>query len=391
MRTPVILSAARSPIGSFQGALSSLSAPELGAKVIAAAVERAEVRPDQVTECIMGQVLTAGAKQAPARQAALGAGLLPSTPCLTINKVCGSGLKAVMLASDSIQLGHNQVMVAGGQESMSQAPYLLKGARDGYRMGHQQLVDSMIFDGLWDPYNDFHMGQAAELCGKEYKLSREAQDDFAQKSYEKALMAQKNGWFTNEIVPVEVPSRKQPIVVSEDEEPARGNFAKMRELRPAFDKAGSITAANASKINDGAAALVLASEEWAKSQGAKPLARILGHSTYAHEPKWFTTAPVNAMKNLLNQLQLKSSDIDFYEINEAFSAVTMAAQQELSLSSEQVNPYGGAVALGHPIGASGARILTTLIHALIGQKKKRGMASICLGGGEAVAVALEIL
>lgn len=384
-----LVAAKRTPVGTFQGALSSLSAPQLGSLAIRSSLEQSSLKPEQIEECIMGQVLTAGSGQAPARQAALGAHLPSSVPCLTINKVCGSGLKAVMLASDAIQLGHSQIVVAGGQESMSNAPYLLPEARNGYRMGNKQAIDSMVNDGLWDPYNQFHMGNAAELCVKEYKVSREAQDEFAIDSYKKAQAAQSQGWFKNEITPVSLQLKKEEIKVDLDEEPGKARFDKMSALRPAFDREGTITAANASKINDGAAALVLASEKMVKECGLKPLAKVIGHSTFAQDPKWFTTAPVGAMKKVLNQLSLKPEKIDFYEINEAFSVVTMAAMKEFSLKPEQVNPHGGAVAIGHPIGASGARILTTLVYALHQHDKKLGLASLCIGGGEAVALVIE--
>lgn len=390
MSEPVyIVAAKRTPVGSFQGALSSLSAPQLGATAIKAALEQSGLKPDEIQECIMGNVLTAGVGQAPARQAALGAGLPTSVPCMTINKVCGSGLKSVMLGFDSIRLNISELVVAGGQESMSKAPYLLPEARDGFRMGNKTTVDSMVNDGLWDPYNNFHMGNAAELCVKEYKFSREAQDEFAISSYKKAQAAQEKGLFKNEIAAVTMTTRKEQLTVDQDEEPGKARFDKIPALRAAFEKEGTITAANASKINDGGAALILASEKMVKEKGLKPLAKIIGHATFAQDPKWFTTAPVGAMKKLLSQLSLKADQIDLYEINEAFSAVTMAAMKDLSLKEEQVNIHGGAVAIGHPIGASGARILTTLIYALHSKDLNKGMASLCIGGGEAVAVAIE--
>jgi len=384
-----IISAKRTPIGRFQGALGSIPAPQLGGIAIKAALEEANIKPDSVHECIMGNVLTAGVGQAPARQAALAAGLPTSSPCLTINKVCGSGLKAVMLASDSIQLGHSQVAVAGGQENMTLAPHLLEKSRAGFRMGPTQMTDSMIKDGLWDPYNQFHMGVAAELCVKEKNTSREEQDAFAKASYEKAIAAESEGLFKNELVAVEIKERKKTWTLENDEEPAAVKFDKIPNLRPAFDKEGTITAANASKINDGGCALTLASEDAVKSMGLKPMAKILGHATFAHDPKWFTTAPVGAMKKVCQRTGISMSDIDLFEINEAFSVVTIVAQNELGIPAEKVNVHGGAVALGHPIGASGARIFTTLLHALHTRKKKLGMASICIGGGEAVAVIVE--
>lgn len=387
--TTFILSASRTPIGSFQGTLSTLPAPQLGSIAIKSALEKANVSPDDIQEVIMGQVLTAGSGQAPARQAAIYAGIPTSAVCMTINKVCGSGLKAVMLASDSIALGNSQVVVAGGQENMTLAPHLLENSRSGYRMGHIQTTDSMIKDGLWDPYNHYHMGEAAEICVKEYKITREEQDAFTKESYERALKAQTEGAFKNEIATVEIKNKDKVTLVSSDEEPGKAKFDKIPTLRPAFLKDGTITAANASKINDGAAALVLASEAFVKSKGLKPLAKIVAQASFAQDPKWFTTAPVSAMQKVCEKAGLKISDIDLFEINEAFSIVTMAAMKELSIPREKVNVHGGAVALGHPIGGSGARILTTLIHALKTHNKKYGMASICIGGGEAVAVIVE--
>lgn len=389
MKSSYIVSAKRTPVGRFQGALSGLPATQLGGLAIRSALEQAGVSPDQVDQCIMGHVLTAGVGQAPARQAALGAGLPTSVPCLTINKVCGSGLKAVMLASDSVALGHSEVVVAGGQENMTLAPHLLEKSRSGYRMGPTQVADSMIKDGLWDPYNNFHMGMAAELCVKEKSTTREEQDEFAKKSYEKAIKAMEEGLFKNELTAVEIKERKKTWTLSEDEEPRAVQFEKMPKLHPAFEKEGTITAANASKINDGGCALVVASESAVQENGLKPLAKILGHATFAQDPKWFTTAPVGAMKKVCEKTGIAMGDIDFFEINEAFSVVTMVAQKELGIPDEKVNVHGGAVAIGHPIGASGARILTTLVHALKAHGKKLGMASICIGGGEAVAVIVE--
>ncbi|MCB9026821.1 MAG: thiolase family protein [Bdellovibrionaceae bacterium] len=384
-----VIAARRTPVGSFQGQLAQIPAPDLGALAIKACLETAKVKGNLVDECIMGQVLTAGSGQAPARQAALKSGLPNSVPCMTINKVCGSGLKAIMLATDSIQLGNSQIVVAGGQENMTLAPHLLKNSRSGYRMGNIELADSMVSDGLWDPYNNFHMGNAAEICVKEYKFTREQQDEFAKQSYEWAHRAQTQNYFANEIVPVETEVQRQKLTISKDEEPGKANFEKMTSLRPAFDREGSITAANASKINDGAAALVLASAEKVKSLGLKPIAKILGSATFAQDPKWFTTAPVGAIKKVLEKCQLKTNEIDLWEINEAFSVVTMAAMKDLDIPREKVNIHGGAVAIGHPIGASGARIFTTLIHALHTHNKKFGLATLCIGGGEAVAVIVE--
>lgn len=389
MENVVIVSAVRTPVASFQGALSSLPAPKLGATAIKEALNRAQVSPNEIDECIMGEVLTAGVGQAPARQAAIFAGLKNSTPCMTINKVCGSGLKAVMLAADSLQLGHTKIAVAGGQENMSMAPHLLENSRAGYRMGPATMVDSMIKDGLWDPYNNFHMGSAAEICVKENHFTREQQDAFAIDSYKKAQAAINAGVFKNEIAPVTIESKKGAVTVDKDEEPFNTNFDKIPGLRPAFEKDGTITAANASKINDGAAALVLMTESTAKARGVKPLAKIVAQATFAHEPKYFTTAPVGAIKKALQNANLKTAEIDLWEINEAFAVVTQVAMKELEIPAEKVNVYGGAVAIGHPIGASGARIMTTLVHALHSKNKRYGLATLCIGGGEAVAVIVE--
>lgn len=389
MEKVVITSFARTPVGTFQGAFSSLPAPRLGAIAITEALKKSQVNADQVSECIMGEVLTAGVGQAPARQAALFAGLKSSTPCLTINKVCGSGLKAIMLAADSIQLGHSDIVVAGGQENMTLAPHLLENSRIGFRMGNSQFTDSMIKDGLWDPYNNFHMGNAAEICVKENHFTREQQDEFAIKSYEKAQNAMNAGHFKNEIIAVTIEGKKGPTVIDKDEEPFNTKFDKIPTLRPAFDKTGTITAANASKINDGAAAHVLMSESSAKNRGLKPIARLVAQATFAQDPKYFTTAPVGAIKKALAQAHLKISDIDLWEINEAFSVVTMIAMKELEIPADRVNVHGGAVALGHPLGASGARIFATLINALQIKGGKFGLATLCIGGGEAVAVIVE--
>lgn len=391
MENAYILSAQRTAVGSFQGQFANTPAPQLGATAIAAAVQSAGVKKEDIDEVIFGEVLTAGVGQAPARQACLFAGLPTSTACMTINKVCGSGLKSVMLASDSIRLGESQVVIAGGQENMTLAPHLLEKSRAGYRMGNVTTTDSMIKDGLWDPYNDFHMGMAAELCVKEHSFSREEQDEFAKVSYEWAIKAQESGAFKNEIAPVEVKTRKETLTLSEDEEPKKVKFDKMKGLRPAFEKEGTITAANASKINDGAAALVVASESYMKKNNLTAMAKIVGHATFAQDPKWFTTAPVGAMKKVCEKTGIKMEDIDLFEINEAFAVVTLAAMKELSIPREKVNVHGGAVAIGHPIGGSGARILTTLLHALKTHNKKYGMASLCIGGGEAVALIVENL
>jgi acetyl-CoA C-acetyltransferase len=361
----------------------------LGAIAIKEALAKSKITPDKVGEVIMGEVLTAGVGQAPARQAAIHAGIPTSTPCLTIGKVCGSGLKAVMLGADSIALGHNEIVVAGGQESMTQAPHLLPQSRSGFRMGNTQLVDSMQHDGLWDPYNNWAMGVAGELCAKEHNFTREAQDEFAVNSYKKAQRAQNDGLFKNEIVPVTVQTRKGDIVIDKDEDVTKTDFAKIPSLKPVFDKQGTITAANASKINDGAAAVVLMSEDALKESGAKPLAKIVSTGQFAQDPKWFTTAPVGAVKKALKSANMTIDQIDLFEINEAFANVTMVAMKELSIPAEKVNVHGGAIAIGHPIGASGARVLTTLVHAMHAHNKRFGLATLCIGGGEAVAMIIE--
>jgi acetyl-CoA C-acetyltransferase len=390
MREVVIASGCRTPIGSFGGALSSISATRLGAIVVEEAIKSASLQKGDVDEVIMGCILTAGLGQAPARQAALYAGLPETVECMTVNKVCGSGLKAVMLAAQSIMLGDADVIVAGGMESMSNAPYLLDKARIGYRMGHAQLIDSMIKDGLWDVYNDFHMGMAGELCAKECGVPREAQDDFSIASYQRALEAQKKGLFKDEIVPVNITGKGGEVTtVSEDEEPAKVKFEKVRILKPAFQKDGTITAANASKINDGAAAVVVMSQEKANGLGIKPLAKILGFASIAKKPEWFTTAPADVIPKVLRKVALTLSDIDLFEINEAFAVVNLAVNKILGLDPAKVNVNGGAVALGHPIGASGARILVTLVHAMRQRMVNRGLAAICIGGGEASAMIVE--
>ena len=390
MKNLVILSAARTPVGSFLGKLSSLPAPALGSVAIRAALERAGVKPEEIEQVVFGNVLQAGQGQAPARQASLGAGIPNSVPCVTVHKVCGSGMRAVMDVGNAIQAGEYEVAVAGGMESMSNAPYLLEKARTGLRMGNGTLVDSMIKDGLWDPYKDQHMGNCAELCVAKYKFTREEQDAFSLESYQRAQNAAKSGAFADEIAPVEVPQKKgDPLRIDADEEPFSAPLEKMPTLKPSFQKDGTVTAANSSKINDGAAALVVTSEETARAKGWKPIARIVAHAGVAQAPEWFTTAPVGAIQKLLAKTGLSVSDIDLWEINEAFAAVAMAAIKELSLPPDRVNVNGGAVALGHPIGASGARILTTLIHALRKRGKKRGVAAICIGGGEATAMLVE--
>ncbi|ADI15098.1 thiolase family protein [Truepera radiovictrix] len=386
----VLASAVRTPFGAFQGALSPLKASQLGAVAIREAVSRAGLEAKDVDAVFMGNVLPAGMGQAPARQALRYAGLDDRTPAVTVSKVCGSGMEAIIQAARMVALGDAEIVVAGGMESMSNAPFLLPGARAGLRMGTQQLLDHMVHDGLWDAYYDKHMGSCAELCAAKYSFSREAQDAFAERSYRRAQEAAASGAFADEIVPVEVPGRKGTVIVGEDEEPARVKFDKIASLRPAFDPAGTVTAANASTINDGAAAAVVCREETARERGLPVLAVIEGYSGHATDPEWFTVAPVGAMRGLFKKLAASPSDFDLFEINEAFAVVVMAALQELGLSPERVNVHGGAVALGHPIGASGARIVGTLAHALRRRGGGRGVASICIGGGEALALALRV-
>jgi len=387
----VIASAVRTPIGTFQGALASLSASDLGAVVVREAVKRAKARPEQVDRVILGNVLPAGMGQAPARQAVIKAGLPVGTGAITVNKVCGSGLQAVMFARREILVGDADVIVAGGMESMTNAPYVLPKARAGYRMGNGEIVDSMIHDGLWDPYDDVHMGICGDLVAQKYGFTREDQDRFATRSYQRAQAAQKEGKFKEEIVPVEVPQRRgAPLLVDEDEEPRRVDLAKMGTLRPAFSKEGTVTAANASTINDGAAALLVTSAEAAKRNGHPILARIVADSCAAVEPKWFTIAPVDALRRLYEKTKTGPGDWDLYEINEAFSGVALAAMKEHGLDPERVNVHGGAVSLGHPIGCSGARVLVTLLHALRDRGLRTGIATLCIGGGEAVALAVEL-
>ncbi|MBX7152820.1 thiolase family protein, partial [bacterium] len=375
--------------GTFQGSLSSINATRLGALVVEEAIKRAGIQKTDVDEVIMGNVLTAGEGQAPARQAALFAGLPETVTCMTINKVCGSGLKSVMLAAQAIMCGDADVIVAGGMESMSNTPYLLEKARTGYRMGHGQLVDSMIKDGLWDVYNDYHMGNAAELCAKECNVPRTEQDAFAKMSFERALKSQKDGAFGDEIVGVTIKDKKGDIIITEDENPKKANFEKMPTLKPAFQKDGTVTAANASSINDGAAALVIMSREKADQLKLKPLVKIIAQASSARKPEWFTTAPIDAIGKVLKKADKKLDDIDLFEINEAFAVVNLAAAKQLNIPTDKMNVQGGAIALGHPIGASGARILTTLVHALKRHQKKTGMAAICIGGGEASALIIE--
>jgi acetyl-CoA C-acetyltransferase len=385
-----IVSAARTPVGAFLGSLSSIAAPRLGAIAIRAALERAKLAPELVGEVFMGNVLSAGIGQAPARQASLFSGIPNSVPTTGVSKVCGSGLQAVILGAKTVALGDADIVVAGGMESMSNVPYYLPKARTGYRMGDGAIVDGMIFDGLFDPYHKFPMGEAAELCAKEFKITREAQDEFAHESYRRATVAQKEGSFQGEIAPVEVSGPKgDKTIVSEDEEPKRYQPDKMPSLKPAFKKDGTITAANASKIDDGAGAVVLASERAVKERNLSPMARIVGYGSAAQAPEWFTTAPAAAIDKTLGRVGLRAGDIDLYEINEAFAVVAMACSTQCGLDPKRVNVRGGAVALGHPIGASGARILATLLYAMQDTKAKRGLATLCIGGGEAVALVVE--
>ena len=386
----VIASAARTPIGCFQGAFASLSASDLGAIAVREAVKRAGAQPEQVERVIMGNVLSGGMGQAPARQCVIKAGLPVAVGAITVNKVCGSGLQAVMFARREILLGDAEVIVAGGMESMTNAPYVLPKARGGYRMGNGEIVDTMIHDGLWDPYDDVHMGTCGDLVAEKYHFTRQDQDAFAAESYRRALAAQKEGKFKEEIVPVEGPQRRgEPLLVDQDEEPGRGDVAKMGGLKPAFSKTGTVTAANASSINDGAAALLICSAAAAARHGYPVLARIVADAAAAVEPKWFTIAPVHALARLYEKTATKSGDWDLYEINEAFSGVTMAAMKDHGIPHERVNVHGGAVSIGHPIGCSGARVLVTLLYALRDRGLRRGIATLCIGGGEAVALGVE--
>ena len=391
-REPIyICNPLRTAIGSFGGTLATVPGPELGAHIIRAVLEQSGAQAESIDEVIMGCILTAGQGQAPARQAAIKAGLPNTTQAMTINKVCSSGLKAVMLAADNIALGHSEAIIAGGFENMSLSPYLLPALRNGARLGHSNAQDSMIVDGLWDPYNDYHMGNAAELCAREHNLSREAQDEFALQSYDRALNAIEQGLFKNEIVPFTVRQRKNEIEFSEDEEPKNLKREKVPSLRPVFDKDGTVTAANASTINDGAAAMLVCSASFAEKNGITPIAQLVSQGWYGQAPEWFTTAPVGAMEKALGKAGKEISDIDLFEINEAFSAVALACGGKLNVDPEKLNVHGGAVALGHPLGASGARILTTLLHALKQRGAKTGAAAICNGGGEATSVVVELV
>jgi acetyl-CoA C-acetyltransferase len=388
----VITGAARTPMGGMQGDLAAVTAPMLGSVAIKAALERAKIDPATVDETLMGCVLPAGLGQAPARQASIGAGIPRSVGCTTINKMCGSGMKAVMFGYDAIMAGNANVIVAGGMESMSNAPYLLPKVRVGMRLGHGEMLDHMFFDGLEDVYQRGRlMGTFAEDCATKYGFTREAQDAYAITSLTRAQHAITSGAFAAEITPVEVMNGRDTKRIEIDEQPGKAKFEKIPQLRPAFAKDGTVTAANSSSISDGAAALILTSEQHAKQSGQQPLARILGHATHAHEPGWFTTAPVFAIQKLLKRVGWTDADVDLYEINEAFAVVAMAAMHDLKLAHEKVNVRGGACALGHPVGASGARIIVTLIHALRDLGKRRGVASLCIGGGEATALAIELI
>jgi acetyl-CoA C-acetyltransferase len=387
----VILAARRTPVGAFQGAFATVTAPQLGAVAIKAAIADSGVAVSQIDEVIMGCVLSAGIGQAPARQAALGGGIPAGVPTTTVNKMCGSAMRAVMLGCDQILAGSAQVVVAGGIESMTNAPYLLPKARAGYRMGNQEVLDHMFYDGLQSPWDGQLMGCFAEATSEKYKFTRKDQDEFASESVRRALAAVTNGDFKAEIAPVTTKTRKGEAVVDKDETPFTCDIAKIPTLKPAFKKDGTVTAASSSGISDGAAALVLARESFAASQGRKPLARIMGYTSFAREPEWFTLAPVGAIGKLLTQLNWQAKDVDLYEINEAFAVVPMAAIKDLGLDPQKVNINGGACALGHPIGATGARIMTTLLYALRARGKKRGIASLCIGGGEATAIAIELV
>ncbi len=388
----VILSGARTPMGGFQGELASLTAPQLGAAAIKAAVERAGLAPNDINETLMGNVLSAGVGQAPARQASLGAGIPNATPCTTISKVCGSGMKAVMIAADELALGRGDgFIVAGGMESMTNSPYLLPKARGGYRLGHGEIKDHMFLDGLEDAYEHRLMGTYAEDAARHYQFTREAQDAYATESLNRAKRAQSDGAFKNEIAAVKISGKGGDTEISTDEQPRKADPAKIPTLKPAFAKDGTVTAANSSSISDGAAALVLTRESVAEKRGLKPIARIVAQASNAHEPRWFTTAPVGAIQKALQRAGWKTEDVDLFEINEAFANVAMIAMRDLNLDHAKVNVNGGACALGHPIGASGARIIVTLLNALQKRGGKRGIASLCIGGGEATAVAVELL
>ncbi|MBT7564978.1 MAG: acetyl-CoA C-acyltransferase [Porticoccaceae bacterium] len=392
MSNPIaILSAMRTPMGGLMGSLSSLSASDLGGVAISSAISKSGLNASDIDEVLMGSVLTAGQGQAPARQAALAAGLPVSTPCTTVNKVCGSAMKSIMLGGNALRSGQASVVVAGGMESMSGAPYLLPQARQGYRFGHAQMLDHMQYDGLQDAYQGVAMGNFAETCASKYQFSREMQDAFAIESLSRAKQAIENGYFANEVAPVTLSTRRGDVIVDTDEQPGNAKPEKIPQLRPAFQKDGSVTAANASSISDGAAALALMMSDEAEARGLKPIALIHGYDESAQEPEWFTTAPVTAVQNTLKRVGWSIDEVDLWEINEAFAVVAMAAMHELSIPHSKLNVHGGACALGHPIGASGARILVTLIHAMQRRGDKKGMASLCIGGGEATAMAIELV
>ncbi|MAY69678.1 MAG: acetyl-CoA C-acyltransferase [Porticoccaceae bacterium] len=392
MSNPIaILSAMRTPMGGMMGSLSSLSASDLGGVAISSAISKSGLNASDIDEVLMGSVLTAGQGQAPARQAALAAGLPVSTTCTTVNKVCGSAMKSIMLGGNALRSGQASVVVAGGMESMSGAPYLLPQARQGYRFGHAQMLDHMQYDGLQDAYQGVAMGNFAETCASKYQFSREMQDAFAIESLSRAKQAIEKGYFANEVAPVTLSTRRGDVVVDTDEQPGNAKPEKIPQLRPAFQKDGSVTAANASSISDGAAALTLMMSDEAEARGLKPIALIHGYDESAQEPEWFTTAPVTAVQNTLKRVGWSIDEVDLWEINEAFAVVAMAAMHELSIPHSKLNVHGGACALGHPIGASGARILVTLIHAMQRRGDKKGMASLCIGGGEATAMAIELV
>lgn len=390
MKEVYLVSGARTPVGSFSGMLSSFTAPQLGSIAIKEAIKRANIKPESIDEVIMGCILQGGQGQAPARQASLGAGIPPSVSCMTINKVCGSGLKSAMIGANEIMLGESEIVVAGGMESMTNAPYFLDNARSGYRMGNNKIIDLMVHDGLWDPYSNMHMGNIGEICAKELNITREMQDEFARHSYEKALDAIKNSYLKDQIVPVELKDKKGNVtLINEDEEPKKVNFDKAGTLRPAFAKDGTITAFNASKINDGAGAAVLMSDEKAKELGVKPMVKIIAQATHSQDPNWFTTAPAYAIEKVCKKAGIKKEDIDLFEVNEAFAVVALAVNQVAGLDNSKVNVTGGAIAFGHPIGMSGSRLLITLAYNLKRLNKRYGIASLCIGGGEAVAVIIE--
>jgi len=389
MSRVAIVAAKRTPMGAFMSSLQGVAAPSLASTAIKSAMEQSKLTGEQIDEAIMGNVVSAGIGQAPTRQAVLGAGLPTSVPCTTINKVCGSGMKTLMMGSDSIKAGANDIVLCGGMENMSRIPYLLPDARSGHRMGNKTSIDAMVHDGLWDPYDNVHMGNCGEICAEEYGFTREEQDLYAKQSLEYALAAQESGEINWEMAPVEIKSRKGVVTVDTDEGPKNARPDKMGALRPAFSKTGTITAANASSINDGASALIIASEEKVNQLGLTPLAWVHGYAQHAQPPKYFTTAPAPACQKVLDRAGLKASDVDLWEINEAFALVTMACMRDLDIPREKVNVFGGATAIGHPIGSSGSRIIVTLLNALRAREKKLGMATLCIGGGEATAILVE--